>query len=222
MIEPTAMTGMLATYQLCAAAALNFGICDTWSAGVNSRSFPQKAESFKTYMGSITVTAPTNSMGFLGGSTLTGGIIDGYDAVNAVIKTSWYAGATINTPLSNVKVGVAYDYVNLAANTIGGGPESAGYQNATGLYLSWQATEKMSFYTRGEYLSQSGYLVGTGAGSGLPHSAFEVTQTIQYDLWKNVLARAEFRWDHAADSSDPFSNGVDNAYLLAANIVYKF
>ncbi len=221
MLEPTQMTGVLATYQLTSELAANFGICDAWSAGINARSFPAKAESFKTYMGSLTYTAPTN-MGFLAGSTLSGGIINGYDAVNAVIKTSWYIGGTFNTPITNVKVGAAHDYVNLASNDIGGFPHDSGYQHATGLYLVWQATEKLSFSTRGEYLAQSGYLVGTGAGVGLPRKAFEVTETAQYDLWKNVMARLEFRWDHAADSSDPFSNGVDNAYLLAANFIYKF
>jgi len=221
MIEPTQMTGVLGTYQLMPELVASFGVCDVWSAGVNARAFPAKAESFKTYMGSLTYTAPTN-MGFLAGSTLSGGIINGYDAGNAVNKTSWYIGATVNTPIKNVKVGGAYDYVNLADNAIDGLPHSSGYQWAAGLYLSWQATEKLSFNTRGEYLAQSEYLVGTGAGVGLPGKAFEVTESAQYDLWKNVLARIEFRWDHAADASAPFSNGVDNAYLLAANIIYKF
>ncbi len=221
MIEPTQMTGALATYQLTPELAANFGICDVWSAGVNARAFPAKAESFKTYMGSLTYTAPTN-MGFLAGSMLSGGIINGYDAVNAVNKTSWYIGGTFNTPIKNVKIGAAHDYVNLADNAIGGFAHGSGYQHATGLYLVWQATEKLSFNTRGEYFAQSGYLVGTAAGAGLPRKAFEVTETAQYDLWKNVLARLEFRWDHAADSSDPFSTGVDNAYVLAANIIYKF
>jgi hypothetical protein len=173
-------------------------------------------------MGSMTLTAPTN-MSFLAGSTLSGGIINGYDAVNGVIKTSWYVGGTMNTPVTNLKAGFAVDYVNLADNTIGGPSHSSGYQGSYGLYVSYQATEKLSLYTRGEYLSQSGYLVAAGVGAGLPDKAFEITQTIQYDLWKNVLARAEFRWDHNAGSpEDPFSNGVDNAFLLAANLVYKF
>ncbi len=221
MIEPTQMTGALATYQLTPELVASFGICDVWSAGVNARAFPAKAESFKTYMGSLTYTAPTN-MGVLAGSTLSGGIINGYDAVNAVTKTSWYIGATANTPVKNVKVGAAFDYVNLYSNSIDGAPHSSGYQYAPGLYLVWQVTEKLSFNTRAEYFAQSRYLVATGAGVGLPREAFELTETMQYDLWKNVMARLEFRWDHAADSSDPFSKGVDNAYLLAANFIFKF
>jgi hypothetical protein len=238
MIEPTALTGVLAGYQVCPAVLVNAGVVDTWSAGVNSRAFlttPAKAESFKTYVASMTFTAPTNC-GFLSGSTLSGGIINGWDAVHLVDKTSLYVGATANTPISNVKVGVAYDYAMLGPNDLSatGAPKASGYQAAVGAYLNWQATEKMAFNTRGEYFTQRGYLVAPrstvvaapaapgGAGVGLPSSAFEVTETVQYDLWKNVLARAEFRWDHAADGSDPFSDGVDNAFLLAANIIFKF
>jgi hypothetical protein len=47
---------------------------------------------------------------------------------------------------------------------------------------------------------------------------------VQYDLWKNVLTRAEFRWDHALNGSDPWgpAPSLDNAFLLALNIIYKF
>ncbi len=52
----------------------------------------------------------------------------------------------------------------------------------------------------------------------------EVTASVQYDLWKNVLTRAEFRWDHALNGSDPWgaAPSLDNAYLVALNIIYKF
>ena len=238
-IEPTAMTGLLLTYQFSSAVTAMFGICDAWSAGINARGFAPyhtEAESFRTYMGSLSFTAPTN-MSFLAGSTLAGGIISGYDAGNDVIKTSWYIGGTINTPITGVKLGFAYDYVNLAKNMIGGNLHNSGYQNAVGVYLSWQATEKLSLNTRGEYFSQSGYLADDALqrlSLGMASSAFEVTQTVQYDLWKNVLARVEFRWDHAehgnayggvtpdAVAGTPAAAAADNAFILAANLVYKF
>ena len=225
-IEPTQMTGVLAGYQLTSAVMLNAGICDAWSAGVNARSSPPKAESFKTYMGSVTFTCPTN-FGFLSGSTLSGGAINGYDAVNAVDKTSLYIGGTFSTPIPNVKVGAAYDYVILGPNAIAGVPNQSGYQGAFGLYLSWQATAKLGLYTRGEYFTESGYLAAGGI-AGAAASACEVTETVQYDLWKNVLARLEFRWDHA-EHGNGFSGvapgaipTAQNAFLLAANVIYKF
>jgi len=196
MIEPTQLTGALAAYQLTPALLLSAGIADTWNAGINSRANPPKAESFKTYMGAISFTCPTNC-GFLSGSTLLGAVTSGYDAINGVDKTSLYAGATFNTPIKTLKVGLAHDYVFLGPvapdSPLGAmtGAQSSGYQQATGIYLNWQATEKLSFNTRGEYFTQSSYLVGTGpgAGDGLPSEAVELTETVQYQLWKNVVSR---------------------------------
>ena len=218
-IEPTALTGVLATYQLCPALAVNGGIANTWSAGVDSRANPPKAESFKTYIGNMTFTAPTN-WGSFSGLTMSAGIISGWDAMNQVDKTSFYVGGTFNTPCSKLKVGVAYDYAMLGPiDTATPAHYDSGYQNATGLYLIYQATDKLSLNTRGEYASQSRFL----AGNGMPTSAFEVTETLQYDLWKNVISRVEFRWDHAADDSGAFaSSHQDNTYLIAANFIYKF
>jgi hypothetical protein len=55
------------------------------------------------------------------------------------------------------------------------------------------------------------------------------TATLQYDLWKNVLSRIEFRWDHSASGS-PAYGGADpgdaptkkDSFILLANVSYKF
>jgi hypothetical protein len=221
-IEPTQMTGALATYQFSPVVTTMLGICNAWSAGINARSSPPKAESFKTYMGGVMLTAP-DTLGALAGSTLMGGVINGYDAINAVTKTSWYVGGTLTTPIKGLKAGVAYDYVTFGQNTIGGASNHSGYQHAAGLYLLWTVTEKLTSNTRGDYLSQSDYL----AIPGLPPSAFAVTETLQYELWKNVLSRLEFRWDHA-EHGLAYSGTVAgtptraDAYVLALNLIYKF
>jgi hypothetical protein len=170
----------------------------------------------------VTLTAP-DSMGFLSGSTLSGGIVNGYNSLVAnggAVETSFYGGGTIKTPLKSLSVGVAFDYACLGPNQANSVPNDSGYQYAGALYLLWQATEKLSFNTRADYLSQSSSL----ATSGLPGSSFALTESVQYDLWKNVLTRAEFRWDHAMNGSDPWgaSPNVDNAFMLALNIIYKF
>jgi hypothetical protein len=230
-IEPTALTGMLLTYQFSPLITAQAGIADTWSAGIDSRSNPPKAESFKTYLGGVTLTAP-DSFGFLAGSTLSGGVINGYDAVTTgAIKTSFYAGGTFKTPIKSLSVGLAYDYCALGNNTTTDPatgdlvPHSSGYQNAGAAYLVWQATEKLSFNTRVEYFSQSDYL----AGSGMPPKAFALTETIQYSLWKNVISRLEVRWDHSLNGSDAYGGTASNpaptqqsAVLVAANLIYKF
>jgi hypothetical protein len=230
-IEPLALTGVLAAYQFSPVISAQAGVANTWSTGINSRSDPPKAESYKAYMGSVTLTAP-ESLGFLAGSTLSGGIINGFDAGSAyTVKTSFYAGATVKTPLKCLSVGLAYDYVALGdtssidAETGDLVIHKSGFQNASAAYLLWQATEKLTFNTRADYFSQSDFLVS----SGMPGKAFALTETVQYDLWKNVISRLEFRWDHSASGADAYGGtsadsapSLKNAFLVAANFIYKF
>jgi hypothetical protein len=57
-----------------------------------------------------------------------------------------------------------------------------------------------------------------------------LTATAQYDLWKNVISRLEFRWDHSLSGQQVWGNpgtsvdggSLHNEWLLAANLIYKF
>jgi hypothetical protein len=254
-LEPTVHTGVLATYQLCEAVSTSFGIADSFGNSVNSRS-TIAPETFKTYMGSLTFTAPTN-MAWLGGSTLSGCIINGFNSgilsgVHAdgtpafgANETSYYLGATINTPLTWLTAGMAWDMLDYH-------DDLSGKSWVIGGYLHAQATEKLSFNGRFEYMEnrngESVFANSLGAYT-VPERATELTLTTQYDLWKNVLSRVEFRWDHAAGgagvwggttengtaavaagnsavgTSGPTGTGEGgkrNEFLLLANIVYKF
>jgi hypothetical protein len=255
-IEPTTHTGLQATYQFCDAVSATVGIADSFGPTINGRSFAPAntaanptAESFKTYMGSITFTAPTN-MAWLGGSTLTACIINGYNSgvpgtaripgapptpgTFGNIETHYYVGATVNTPLTWLKVGGAFDYLDVH--------NLQGENWVIGGYVSAQATEKLSFNGRAEYMVDDGAqkLFVDGFGYPIaPNRVGELTLTAQYDLWKNVLSRIEFRWDHslsgegvwggtapnsaaAAAGSATGTGTLKNEWLLAANIVYKF
>jgi hypothetical protein len=221
-IEPTALTGLLLAYQFSPIITAQVGVANTWSAHVNGRSSPPKPT---TAIGGVIITAP-ESMGFLAGSTLSGGIINGNDTVSAQgLKTSLYVGGVFKTPLKCLSVGLAYDYVALGNNTGFGAPEASGYQNATAGYLLWQATDKLSLNTRVDYFTQSEYL----ATAGMPRKAFALSETAQYDLWKNVISRVEFRWDNSVTGVDAYGGTTSNpapnsknAFLVAANIIYKF
>jgi hypothetical protein len=104
-------------------------------------------------------------------------------------------------------------------------PHNSGYQSAAAAYLLMQATDKLAFNTRVDYFSQSEFL----ASSGMPEEVFAVTETVQYDLWKNVVSRLEFRWDHSLNGTEAYGGtsgnpgpSLKNAFLVAANIIYKF
>lgn len=247
-LEPTTHTGLLLGYTVNKMIGLTAGVANTFGPSINGRSMNNALgtvnESYKTYMGAITFTAPTE-WGFVGGSTITGCIINGFNPVGTTPigfgpgrdQTSYYVGSTLNTPLKELKVGAAFDYVQIRPQTLTGGQSA--YQYVPGVYASYQLTEKMSVNARAEYLQQSKNISGDAAFNGaLPSKAIETTVTLQYDLWKNVLARGEFRWDHQAGEVVAGAPGVaafggttpgagpagtlHNSYELIANIVYKF
>src|SRR5207237_7206975 len=74
-IEPTTHTGLLASYQVSSVLGIAAGVANTFGPTINGRSNPPEAESYKTYMGSIALTAP-DSFGFAKGATVYGCVIN--------------------------------------------------------------------------------------------------------------------------------------------------
>jgi len=227
-IEPQTMTGVLATYRFCECFSAAVGVANTVGPSINSRAFdtgndwgsPDKAESYKTYMGSIALTAP-ESWGSMAGSTLYAGVVNGFnydenDWGGSDIyenTTSWYVGATIATPITGLRLGAAFDYLDVHN-------WGSSYDNAWAVagYASYQATEKLSLHARGEYFEDKTW------DFGVPGKVVALTGTVQYDLWQNVITRAEVRWDHAAGRYVEYGQSGDlkNAVMIAANVIYKF
>ena len=213
-IEPTTHTGIQAGYKVNDALSLTACVADTFGPTINGRSNPPKAESYKTYMGAIALTAP-DSWGWAKGSTLNAGVVNGFNPALDDNQSSWYIGSTLSTPVTGLKVGACFDYEDFHNQRAG----DANNQWVIGGYASYQATEKLSFHGRGEYFAND---VSHGTGAKL----WEITATIQYDLWKNVLSRLEYRWDHSG-SGDAFGGttgapDAENANVLLASITYKF
>jgi hypothetical protein len=227
-IEPTTITGILGTYKANDMISFSAGIADTVFAysrhhstsswlGINS------GASNPSVLGSITLTAP-DSFGWAKGATFNAGAVNS-PSQNGAGATSWYAGLTLPTPVTALKVGAAFDLLDL---------HNASNSNSNGdniwnvaLYGNYQANEKLSFNLRGEYLNQE----NAGHSSirvALPiaKEAEEVTATVSYQLWANVLSRAEIRWDHAEHGTWFATGGggmaTANAYTFALNLIYQF
>jgi hypothetical protein len=237
-IEPQTHTGILASYRFCDAFAVSAGIANTKGPGINSRAFGEdgKAESSKTYMASFLVTAP-ESMGFLSGSTLEAGFVNGLDDPEGRAdydenSASYYVGATLATPVTGLRLGAAFDYLDVH--------NLRGETYSLAAYTSFQATEKLSLHFRGEYLRDRGEQkffttdFTDPTASTNPDRVMALTATAQYDLWKNVISRLEFRWDHSLSGQRVWgtprtdgeggvvSGSLRNEWLLAANLIYKF
>jgi len=245
-IEPQTHTGLLASYRFSEVVSASAGIANTIGPMINERATEfGKAESLKTYMGSFALTAP-DSMGFLSGSTMYFGVVNGPSSKNVYpdptadptdpashineTQTSWYVGATVATGVQGLRAGVAFDCLDR---------HEPGETWTLGGYASFQATEKLSLHLRGEFLRDRGeqkffrqaevidgndLIVATN-----PNESMAWTLTAQYDLWKNVLSRVELRWDHLLSGektwgtlNDAGVGSLKNEWMLAANIIYKF
>ena len=220
LLEPTQHTGLIASYAVSDSVALSGGVANTHLAYINLRS--PRAESAKTYLGTVTLTAPRERLGFLGGATLTLGAVNGFSGNAGKNTTSLYAGAALPAPITGLTFGAAFDYRADGANSLAGADNWA---YAAAIYASMQTTAKLKFNLRADYTSGSDgtfYDAGKAGVSDQGNELGALTLTADYSLWANVVTRLETRWDHSF-SSDAYDNGSEaDVVTLAANVIYKF
>jgi len=217
-VEPTTLVGMIGSYKIVDGITIQGGIANATSGlatGFFGSSFPS---SDKTFVGSVALTAP-ESWGWAKGATLSAGTLLNIDKGG---QDNFYAGVTVPTPLSILKVGGSFDLVSVN-NRVDGKPSTNSKNDSgwiIGAYGALTPTDKLSFNLRGEYYDLAGAFNPYGTTNG---KGEEVTATVQYNLWANVISRAEFRWDHV-ETGGAFSNNGKNAdaFLLAANLIYTF
>ncbi|NBV22004.1 MAG: hypothetical protein EBS05_08800 [Proteobacteria bacterium] len=225
-IEPTSLTGVLASYKVCDGFRVQAGVANTYDAAINAR--PAGSAAVKSYVAAITLTAP-DSMGFLKGAALNAGIIDGRTSatVGGPDTTLVYVGATIPTPLETLKLGASWDHLQR---------DGLSDADSFALYASFSGIDKLKINTRVEYFDNGGGAVALGgapaAGASNGNGKAEVlglTLTLDYSLWANVITRLEYRFDHDLSQGHNLpgngaagSSGNNNAQLLALNVIYKF
>ncbi len=221
-IETSAHTGISASYKVNDMISLMAGVGNTgpFSSQINAKS---SVESSKAYLAMATFTAPA-SFGFAKGASISAGYTVGpANGANSPKVNQIYVGGSIPTPLKDLSLGVAYDYT---ANIVG----QSTYAEAIALYAIYAATEKLKFNTRLDYATGSNGSFGyTSLSTAHPRNElFSATLTTEYALWKNVLSRAELRWDHSLTGEKIYGGTVagtprdKNAVSLTGNIVYMF
>ena len=241
-LEPTSYTGILGTYKVCDVMTVQGGIANGSPFGGFNSSNPRSGtgvHSQKTYIGGITLTAP-DSWGWAKGGTMN--LAYAHHVASEVVgglgtQDNYFAGLTIPTPWHVLKLGAAFDWVEI------GNGSSASLLNPKddqawvgAIYATFQATDKLSFNLRGEYLEDGTgqiYNDGFGGNVSVPNPSGNVTVeavtlTATYNLWANVLSRVEFRYDHVEDgtafgfnSSAGIPNKADS-FLVAFNLIYQF
>jgi hypothetical protein len=227
-IEPTTHTGLLGTWAPESWISVQAGVANTsYYRGGYYASITGNALYNPTVMGLITLTAP-DSCGWAKGASLSFGAMNTPSKVGTG-ATSIYAGLSMPTPWQPLKFAATFDYLDEHNAPITGGSDDSIWDAAA--YATYQATDKLSLNLRGDYLdNKDASSPGSSTFSLYNYNeAEEVAFDVQYDLWKNVLTRVEFRWDHVGHGK-AFVNGanaggvpdVANAYLLAFQAIYKF
>jgi hypothetical protein len=251
-VEPTELTGVDATYKFCDALTVQGGVADTSSAFINNRAAepgqtPDDTAWHEAYFGDVTLTAPS-SWGWAAGSTAFAGVLygsvdtaasPGYDTTATDTgnfqggnQINYYGGLTLNTPWKQFTAGVAFDFVQNAGGGDNGYDPAFNYSYndhnnewVVGAYGTYKATDKLSFSGRGEfaeldYMGNDSYYGGYSGNADL----VELTGTVEYDLWANVMTRVEARWDqNLSGANNSVTSSSERASVgLYANVIYKF
>ena len=112
-LEPTAHTGILASYQASPQIGLSVGVANTLTTGfVNGRAIrgTSVTETKKAVVSLLTLSAP-ESWGSLSGSALYVGLDNGFGSTTED-RTHFYVGATVATPVKGFKVGGSFDSIS--------------------------------------------------------------------------------------------------------------
>ena len=249
-LQPFNHTGALASYQINDSLAVQFGVADTGTNTINARTAATKnaagdltgaSDGDSSYMASISYTAG-EGFGALEGATLYGAYMTWPNSGVGDETTNLYIGSTLPTPIDGLALGAAYDHVENADFVNDSGNDADVYA----LYASYQATDKFSLHGRIEYLdADHGVLWSAGEYYDIPgvdgaqpttdiravdSEMISYTLTAQYDLWENVLTRAEIRYDDMQEG-DEFGLGdplvaqdadSDSIVTFSLNAVYSF
>ncbi len=241
-INPASELGFIGSYKIVDNVTVQMGMAErgtTFAGPALPAGQTAVGPASKDYIAALALTAP-DSWGWLKGSALNFGTVQGFD--NGAVN-NYSVNATIATPITGLKFGLAFDagqtLTQDPATGLLPGSDLSWYGYVYGVYVTYQATDKLSFNVRGEYVDVSGVgRLAIGGGPGAPFgpnastvhipNIEEVTATVEYDLWANVVTRFEFRWDHGESDSFNLFNGTGGApssqenFLLALNLVYKF
>ena len=208
-IEPFVHTGVKGSYAINDSVEFLFGVADSYNSTIGGRS-PNSNNGDLTYLAALSLTMPED--GSLAGANLYLGAAHGPYSGTTIQDTLYYIGASL--PVSDaVAIGVSNDYLS---------KDLGGYANATSFYLSFFASEKLSFHNRIEYAVSNGTTWDSN-GVGQDEELLGETFTVQYDMFENVLTRLEARYDHSLDG-DIYGSAMndDSSLSLMANIVYMF
>ena len=236
-LEPRTHTGLLAATEITEGLSVSAGLIN----GFDSSLGDNEGHADLGFVLGADFTLP-DSLGFLGGSTLYAGYVDGSDdksnlatpfvpavpehndtdgnlvlEVPAVAETRssddntlLYIGASINSPIEGLAVGIAYD-----DREYSDGAEA----DSVAVYATYSLSDDASISLR--------YDNGTVEAGGGEDSFENLALTLDYSIWENVTTRLELGWESglgadAATDRDYLTDGSGDSSYFALNAFYSF
>jgi len=195
-LEPFTHTGVLASTSLSDSISVSLGLANAFDSTAGLHNGTIDGDGNFAYLAGLEITAP-ESLGFLSGSTLYIGYVDGASAGadNDDEDSLFYVGGSMSSPIDGVSLGVAYD-----DREYGNGADDA---DAVALYAVWDVSDGVSLAGRYDTLDD-------GSDTTSMWSA-----TLGYSVWENVLTRLEYNYE-----TGDREHGDSNA--IAVNLFYQF
>ena len=193
--EPRTHTGLLAATEIADGLSVSAGLINGFDS---SDGEDEEGHADLGYVLGADFTLP-DSLGFLGGSALYVGYVDGSDegqGGNTDDNTLLYIGASVNTPIEGLAVGIAYD-----DREYSDGDEA----DSVAVYATYSLSDDASLSLR--------YDNGT-VEQGPDEDSFDnLALTLDYSIWENVTTRLELGWESGAGWTTPGLATVrDNIY----------
>jgi len=239
IMEPRTHTGLLAATEITEGLSVSAGLIN----GFDSSNGDNDGAGQLGYVLGAELVAP-ESLGFLSGSTLYVGYVNGndegnwnntvavpddpatadvdesgtVDTYNGDDNTLLYIGASLPTPIEGLALGLAYD--DRVWETANGRTEA----DSLALYATYSLSQDASVSVR--------YDNGTIEFGGAEDSFDNLAVTLDYSLWDNVTTRLELGWESGAgalgtQAASQYRNVYDgapagNSSYFALNAFYSF
>ena len=229
---PRTHTGLLAATSLTDGLSVSVGLTNGFDAATGQES---NDGAQLGYILGAELNVP-DSLGFLSGSTLYFGYVNGNDegnqhtaddpattdvdesGYNGDDNTLLYIGASVDTPIEGLALGIAYD------DRVWEGANGRTESDSVGVYATYSLSEDASISAR--------YDNGTVQFLSFEDSFENLALTLDYSIWENVLTRLELGWESGVgafgtQAVSQFRDVYDgapagNSSYFALNAFYSF
>lgn len=207
---PFTHTGLRTTYTFDNGWDIALGVNNGWDVADDNNS----AKTFEGHVGFNGIELPGDSSLTISANTYIGSeSADNDGATRSLADTV----VTYKTPWKWLTFVYNFDYAN-EDEALEDGSSASWYGHAG--YARFDINDEWSFSLRGEYMNDDD---GVRVNSGTPADYKELTGTVEYRPWKNLITRFEYRADRASEEVFNDEDGTtDTQSTFAGQMIVTF